>query len=373
MSEAAASGHALQLAVVVPTYNERANVRPFLEGLKRALSGIAYEVIFVDDDSPDSTADEIRAIGILDPGVRVIQRIQRRGLASACIEGMMATSAPVIAVMDADLQHDERILPVMLGKLLSDNLDLVVATRKAEGGSMGGFGRSRLFLSNLGSRLSQSIIGCHISDPMSGFFLVRREYIHEVVRSASGVGFKILLDLVASAKRPIAVGEVPYTFRERLHGTSKLDLLVGIEYLELLLDKKIGRLVPVRFILFSMVGAAGVLASTIVLYTSVKFFHTGFFSGQIIATLVSMTGNFLLNNSMTYRDRRLKGRQLVSGLITFYLACSVGAVINVRIAELALSLGSPWLIAGAIGLGVGAVWNYGMTSFFTWRLEQRQR
>jgi len=353
MSEAAASGHALQLAVVVPTYNERANVRPFLEGLKRALSGIAYEVIFVDDDSPDSTADEIRAIGILDPGVRVIQRIQRRGLASACIEGMMATSAPVIAVMD--------------------NLDLVVATRKAEGGSMGGFGRSRLFLSNLGSRLSQSIIGCHISDPMSGFFLVRREYIHEVVRSASGVGFKILLDLVASAKRPIAVGEVPYTFRERLHGTSKLDLLVGIEYLELLLDKKIGRLVPVRFILFSMVGAAGVLASTIVLYTSVKFFHTGFFSGQIIATLVSMTGNFLLNNSMTYRDRRLKGRQLVSGLITFYLACSVGAVINVRIAELALSLGSPWLIAGAIGLGVGAVWNYGMTSFFTWRLEQRQR
>ncbi len=357
----------LQLAVVVPTLNERGNVQPFLEALDTALAGLIYEVVFVDDDSADGTAAELRRRAVSNPRIRVIQRIRRRGLASACIEGMMATAAPAIAVMDADLQHDERILPVMFEKLTEGSFDIVVGTRNAAGGSMGGMAESRVLLSHWGRRFSESLLGCRLSDPMSGYFMVRREYLDQVVHRASGIGFKILLDLIASSRRPVAIAEVPYTFRQRREGASKLDLLVAIEYLQLLLDKKFGRFIPVRFLLFAGVGATGVAASLLVLLVAVRVFHADFVTAQIEATFLAMTGNFLLNNSMTYRDRRLKGWPFVRGLATFYLACSIGAVINVQIAQLARSVGVPWLIAGAIGLAIGAVWNYGMTSFLTWR------
>src|SRR5438094_3360531 len=357
----------LELAVVIPTFNERDNVRPVLSKLANALAGIRYEVIFVDDDSQDGTADCIRAIARTDPYIRVLQRVRRRGLASACIEGMMATAASYIAVMDADLQHDERILPQMFAKLKSEGLDIVVATRNAAGGSMGDFARHRVVLSNLGHNLSRWVSHTDISDPMSGFFVLTRDYLQEVIGSTSGIGFKILLDLVASAQRLVRVGEVPYTFRERQYGSSKLDIVVGLEYLQLLLDKKIGNLVPTRFLIFSTVGAAGVLVASVVLYALVSVLHMNFLKAQAAATFVAMTGNFFLNNSMTYRDRRLKGRKILTGLATFYVACSFGAIIDIRIAQLGKDTGLPWYIAGACGLAVGAVWNYGITSFITWR------
>jgi dolichol-phosphate mannosyltransferase len=363
----------LELAIIVPTYNERDNVVPLLDKLAQALGGVSYEVIFVDDDSPDGTADAVRAIGASDPRVRVLQRVNRRGLASACIEGMMATAAPYIAVMDADLQHDERILPEMLAKLKAESLDIVVATRNAEGGGMGEFARRRVLLSHLGDRLSRSISHTSLSDPMSGFFLVRRAYLNEVVRSASGIGFKILLDLVASSARPVRIGEVVYTFRQRVHGASKLDILVGLEYLQLLLDKALGDLLPARFLIFAMVGALGVVMATAVLFVSLRVLRLPFFTAQAIATLAAMTANFFLNNSTTHRDLRLKGRRIWWGLLTFYMACSLGAAINIRIADALRQLGARWYVAGACGLAIGAGWNYPITSFFTWRRLRRVR
>ncbi len=363
----------LQLAVVVPTFNERENIRPLLERLEQALAGVEYEVIFVDDDSPDGTADAVRAIGGLDARVRLIQRVNRRGLASACIEGMMATAAPFIAVMDADLQHDERILPQMFEKLKAESLDVVIATRHAEGGGMGEFARHRVMLSNLGDRLSRFISHASLSDPMSGFFVVRRSYLEEVVRSASGIGFKILLDLVASSSRPVRIGEVPYTFRQRIHGASKLDIVVGLEYLQLLLDKIGGDLLPARFVIFGMVGAVGLLLALAVLYICLNLFRLPFFTAQAVATMAAMTANFFLNNSTTHRDRRLKGGRIVYGLVTFYMACSLGAAINIRIADALQRLGADWLIAGACGLLIGAGWNYPITAFFTWRRSRRER
>src|SRR5579863_7168071 len=340
----------LELAVVIPVFNECENVHPVLENLAKALLGIKYEVIFVDDDSLDGTADCIRAVARRDPYIRVLQRISRRGLASACLEGMMSTASPYIAVMDADLQHDERILPQMLAKIQSERLDVVIATRNALGGAMGEFSRHRVLLSNLGLRLSRWITHTDISDPMSGFFIVTRDCLELVVRSTSGIGFKILLDLIASAKRPLRVAEVPYTFRERLHGSSKLDIIVGLEYLQLLLDKKIGSLVPVRFLLFSTVGAAGVLLSFAMLYVLVSLFAVDFLKAQTITTFIAMTQNFFLNNAMTYRDRRLRGRRIFVGLGIFYFACSLGAAINLGIATSFHRLGLPWYIAGTCGL-----------------------
>jgi dolichol-phosphate mannosyltransferase len=357
----------LELAVVVPTFKERANVVPLLEALDRCLQGIAHEVIFVDDDSPDGTAALVREIARTNPRVRVLQRVGRRGLASACLEGMMATPAPYIAVMDGDLQHDEGILPAMLDKIRNEKLDLVVATRNAEGGGMGEFSKHRVWLSNMGRRLSQSVSHTNLSDPMSGFFMLDRRFLEEVVHSASGVGFKILLDLVASSRRPVRFGEVPYTFRKRIHGTSKLDILVGLEYLQLLLDKAVGDLIPPRFIIFSMVGTGGLVVSLGLLYLLLAFGKVQFLTAQAITTLVAMTANFFLNNSMTYRDRRLRGRRLWIGLATFYAACFVGAVVNLRVAEFIKDAGSSRYLAAACGLSVGAVWNYAVTSIITWR------
>ena len=368
-----ASKAPLELAVVVPTFNERGNVVPLLAALERSLAGVSYEVIFVDDDSPDGTASLVREMALTNPRVRVLQRVGRRGLASACLEGMMATPAPYVAVMDGDLQHDEGILPAMLEKIRKEKLDLVVATRNAEGGGMGEFSETRVRLSNLGRRLSQWVSHTGLSDPMSGFFMLDRGFLEEVVHSASGVGFKILLDLVASARRPVRFGEVPYTFRKRIHGTSKLDILVGIEYLQLLLDKAVGDLIPPRFIIFSMVGAGGLLLSLALLYLLLSFGKMQFLTAQAITTFVAMTMNFFVNNSMTYRDRRLRGGRLVIGLVTFYAACFVGAVINLRVAEFITEAGSSRYLAGACGLAIGAVWNYAVTSIITWRQVRESR
>ena len=364
----------LELAVIVPTFNEKANIEPVLQRLANVLRGIEHEIIFVDDDSPDETAAAIRSIGRADRNVRVLQRIGRRGLASACVEGMMSTAAPYIAVMDADLQHDETILPRMLEKLKNEQLDIVVATRTGPGGSMGEFPADRLRLSQLGRRLSNTIIHCEISDPMSGFFVVDRRFLEEVVNSVSGIGFKILLDLVASSRRPVRIGEIPYRFGKRIHGESKLDILVAVEYLQLLLDKTIGDIIPARFMLFAMVGSIGVAVHLSILFLLMRVQGLSFGPAQTIGTITVMVMNFFLNNAVTYRDRRLRGSAMLMGLLTFCLACSVGAFINLRIALFTIrEQGMPWYVGGFFGIVVSSVWNYAMTALFTWRQSRRER
>ncbi len=360
-----------ELSIILPTFNERGNVEPILEHLHQALGDIPHEVIFVDDDSRDGTADLVRSIALRDPRVRIIHRVNRRGLSSACLEGMMSSASPYLAVMDADLQHDERILPQMLQRLKDENLDIVVGSRNIEGGSMGDFDKSRVTLSMLGRGLSEKICRCKIQDPMSGFFLLRRPFLLEVIHRTSGLGFKILVDLLASSPRPVRIAEVPYHFRSRQHGESKLDIMVGIEYLQLLIDKLIGGLIPSSFVFFSMVGAVGVVIHLSILGLLLSVFGRTFLAAQTISTVIAMTANFLLNNAITYRDRKLKGWGIVRGLLSFYLACSVGVYINLRLADSAIAAGWPWYFAGVFGLAIGSIWNYGVTQLFTWRSIRR--
>jgi dolichol-phosphate mannosyltransferase len=357
----------LDLTVIVPTYNERDNVEPLIAALERTLGSIRYEIVFVDDDSPDGTARLVRRIAASDARVRVIQRIGRRGLASACIEGMMASAAPYIAVIDGDMQHDETLLPRMLDTIRSEDLDLVVASRNLKPGGMGEFAKHRVFLSNLGLKLSRSVAKCDISDPMSGFFMVSRQYVDEVVHGMSGVGFKILLDLISSSARPVRMAELPYTFRNRQHGESKLDINVGLEYLCLIADKRLGDIVPVRFLLFACVGAIGLAVHLGILMVLRANWHFGFSSAQAGATGVVIALNYALNNAVTYRDLRRKGWSFVSGLVLFYLACGLGFLANVGTASFLYDHGVAWLGAGALGLMISAVWNYGITSILIWR------
>lgn len=361
-----------ELAVVVPTFNERENVRLILDKLDAALGGIDWEVIFVDDDSADATASAARSIAQERGNVRVLQRIGRRGLSSACIEGMMATAAPYIAVMDGDLQHDETLLPRMLALLKGESLDIVVASRNIEGGSVGEFAVRRQRLSSFGRKLSQSVCRCEISDPMSGYFLVDRKLVEEVVHRLSGIGFKILVDILASSRRPVRLKEVPYTFRSRVHGESKLDSTNLLEYLVLLADKMVGEYVPVRFVMFTLSGMAGVVVNAVTLWIMFILEHMTFAVSQATAIFAAMTVNFLVNNWVTYRDRRLKGIRLLTGLLWFYAACGVGGLTSFSIATLAYDNGVPWYFAAALGLMISSVWNYAVTSVLTWRTASRR-
>lgn len=357
----------LELAIVIPTFNEQGNIVPLLERLRDTLVGVNWEAVFVDDDSPDGTADAIRELGRTDPSIRVLQRIGRRGLASACIEGMLATAARYIAVIDADLQHDESVLPRMYDLIRAGQLDLVVGSRNIEGGSMGEFAKERVMLSGLGKRLSRAVAKCDLSDPMSGFFIVDRRFFEEVVYRLSGVGFKILVDLVASSRRPVRFAEVPYKFRNRERGESKLDINVGLEYLQLLMDKMTGQVIPSRFVMFGIVGGLGFGVHVSILALLYYVSGVPFWSAQITATFVAMTFNFLLDNITTFRDRRRRGLRLLTGLLIFYVACSIGTMINLAFAEFLLRGGLPWYIAGLLGMAVTSVWNFGVNTIFTWR------
>lgn len=358
---------ALELSVIVPTFNERGNVELLLQRLEAALQHTVYEVVFVDDDSPDGTAELVRQIARTSPRVRVIQRIGRRGLASAGLEGMLSSSAPYLAMIDADLQHDETVLPAMLDKIRTGEYDLVVGSRNIEGGGMGEFARERVALSDLGRRVSLLISKHRLSDPMSGFFMLTRSFFNEVMRHTTGTGFKILLDLVASSPRPVRLAEVPYTFRLRHHGESKLDLNVAVEYLYLIADKLVGAWLPIRFVLFCLVGAAGVAVHLGVLWLLYRRLDYSFSTAVLVAIAIATVGNYLLNNVLTYRDRRRRGLSLLTGLLWFALACSVGSLSNYALAKFLLERGVWWPIAGICGLAVGSVWNFGATSIMTWR------
>ena len=362
----AASG-APQLSVVVPCYEERDNVRPLVAALDAALAGRSWEVIFVDDDSPDGTSAEIRALAAVDPRVRGLRRIGRRGLSSAVIEGVLASSAEVVAVMDGDLQHDESCLARMADAVRSGSCDIAVGSRHVQGGDSDGLStRWRHRLSEGGIRLARAVVPVRLGDPMSGFFACRRDYFEALSPRLSATGFKILLDLILSAATPPRVLEVPYHFKARTAGESKLDALVLVQFVGMLLNKAAGDLLPMRFLVFALIGLVGVGVNLGVL-DLVRLSGEGFATAQIIATLVSMIANFGLNNFLTYRDRRLRGRRLWAGLAVFMLVCGVGAIANVGIATTLYAAHRGWDFAGAAGAAIGVVWNYAVASTLIWR------
>ena len=355
------------LTIVVPTFNERDNVAELTRRLNMTLSGVEWEVVFVDDNSPDGTGEAIHALGRADRRVRCLRRIGRRGLSSACMEGMLSSGAPFLAVMDGDLQHDESLLKPMLALLEADDADLVIGSRYVVPGSVEGWGARRRRISRLATRLSGLVMPIEIADPMSGFFMLRREVFESAMRRVSGVGFKILLDLLASSDRPLRLRELPYRFRNRSAGTSKLDTRVGIDFLLLVIDKRVGRWVPARLVLFGAVGGTGTLVHLAILSAVYRGLDAGFVVSQALATLAAMVFNFALNNELTYRDQRLRGRGWIRGCFSFVLACSIGAVANVGVAGALYSGHTNWLLSAAAGIVVGTVWNYTATAFYTWR------
>jgi dolichol-phosphate mannosyltransferase len=355
-----------EVAVIVPTFSEADNIVTLYRRLVEVLGSESWEIIFVDDDSPDSTADIARGLSRQDERVRCIQRIGRRGLSTSIVEGALSTAAPLLAVMDADLQHDESILPAMIEMLRSKELDVVVGSRYVAGGSTGDWEKGRKDMSHIAKRLSRGLVPTDLHDPMSGFFVMRTEVLRGSARRLSGYGYKILLDIFASAERPLRFEEIAFTFRRRMHGESKLDSLIVWEYIMLLADKRIGHIIAPRLLVFALVGGSGVVLHYLTLTALFLGFDVRFAVAQLAGTVVAMTSNFFLNNLMTYRDRRLRGLRLARGLISFYAICGLGALANIGIASYAFSRHIQWAISAGAGIVLGTLWNYIATARFTW-------
>jgi dolichol-phosphate mannosyltransferase len=363
-----------QLSVVVPSYNEHDNIGPLYDKLTSALAGVSWEMIVVDDNSPDGTAEVARSLARQHPNVRCIHRIGRRGLSSACIEGASASAAPYVAVIDADLQHDESRLPQMLARAIAGD-DIVVGSRYVGDGSAGtGLSATREKGSRFATQLSSLVTRTELSDPMSGFFLMRRDLFEEVAPDLSREGFKILLDIIVTATQTLRrkgqvlrVGEVPYVFRPRHAGESKMSPLIVAQFLGLLLSKAVGGFLPVSFLLFSVVGGVGILVHLAVLWFTHERLAFSFAIAQLTATIVAMTPNFVLNNELTYADKKLRGIRFWLGLASFYVVCSIGALANVSVASWIYQADPNLLLAGFLGALMSVVFNYSVTKVLTWR------
>lgn len=358
----------LELAIVLPTLNERDNLAPLIDRIAGALGPDGWEAMIVDDHSDDGTADAARALALADPRIRVIERIGRRGLASAAIEGMCATAAPFVAVMDADHQHDPALLRDMLAAVKDGAADIAVASRFVAGASADGLeGTRREELSGIANRIARRIIGTEISDPMSGFFLMQTSQLRALAPRLSGIGFKILLDILAVARPPLRIAEFPLQFGQRLSGESKLDSGVGLDFLVGLYERLLGRIIPTRFAMFGTVGALGVIVHFSAFSVLFYALLLGFALAQGLATFAAMSFNFWLNNRLTYRDKRLTGaRALLTGWLGFCATCAVGALANIAVATLLEARGIHALLAAGAGIIVGAVWNYALSSKFVW-------
>ncbi len=358
----------LNLAIILPTLNERGNLGPLVERIEGALGDDGWEVLIIDDDSKDGTADEARALALSDRRVRVIQRIGRRGLASAAIEGFCATAAPYVAVMDADHQHDPALLPAMLASLQAGEAEICVASRFALGASTADWAEpEREKLSGIANAMARKLTGVALTDPMSGYFMLPTATARALVPRLSGIGFKILLDLLATSPHPMQAKEFPLNFTARREGTSKLDRAILLDFLAGLYDKTLGRVIPTRFALFGTVGALGVIVHMAVLAALLLGMGEGFVFAQAIAVLCAMSFNFWLNNWLTYRDKRLIGwGAVLRGWAGFCATCAVGAFANVAVATLLESQGVFWALAALAGIVIGSVWNYALSSRFVW-------
>lgn len=360
-----------EISIVIPTFNERANIAPLVEAVGKVLGDIPWEMIIVDDDSPDQTFSEVIGLARTEPRLRCLRRVGRRGLSSAVIEGALVANGGVIAVMDADFQHDERILRAMYERLVATHADIVVATRYAEGGGIGEWDATRARMSDMATRMAGMLVGHQTSDPLSGFFMVRREIFSSVIYDLSQQGYKILLDIISSAHVPLKIEEIPYVFRTRQEGESKISVMVLAQFLFLMIEKLTHGLIPPRFALFSIVGGSG-LAVHLLILNALKLAGFSFLPAQIGATGVAMVSNFILNNEFTYRDRRLTGLSFIAGLLLFCLVCSFGALANVGVAQIAIGQVGNWSFAGLAGALMGAVFNFSAATSLVWRRPRKR-
>lgn len=363
----------LNLTVVLATYNERENLAPMLAKLK-ALLGQRYrlEIIVVDDDSPDGSADLVRSLARQDPRIHLIRRVGRNGLSSAIREGLLAASGEVAVVMDADGQHEPEAVDLAIKELISSDADLVIGSRFHAGAVIEGLSPQRQRGSNQANRLARSTLPAYaqLSDYMSGFFALRPDRCAKAIRAVDVSGFKFLYELLAVSKGQLQVKEIPLHFQARQSGSSKLDNAVVWDWLVSVIHTACFRVVPRRAVSFGLVGLTGMVVH-FAIYGLMRSQGIAFLTTQLVAVIVAASSNYLINNSLTFRAKRLKGFSLSAGLLKFLLVSSLGMAANVGISTVvfaSLKGGPIALLALLAGILVDFVWKYAASSRFVWNV-----
>lgn len=362
-----AQGARPRVSVIICTLDEHEAIGGVLDDVTADLAEVSHEIIVVDDSADDRTAEVVNERARRNRAIRLIRRQGAGGLASAAIAGWDAARGQTLAIMDGDGQHDPRLIGAMLRRMDQTDVELVVASRYLISSESGLRGHRHL-LSRMGVGLTGRLLGLRLADPMSGCFLMRRDWYEDVRPRLSGVGFKILVDVAVSHHRQPRTSQIPTVLLARAGGESKLDLRVMLDLAALLVEKRTGGAVPARMSLFLLVGATG-LATHLATLGASRLLHLPFWAGQGLAILIAMTWNFALNNSLTFRDQRLRGAAILPGLLKFYLGCLAGAAVS-EAAGAGLNLvGTPWAISGAVGAVLGAAWNYHAARRLTWRAK----
>ncbi|MCL0050237.1 glycosyltransferase [Dehalococcoidia bacterium] len=354
------------VCLIIPTYNERGNILPLVERIHHALSGYDYEILFVDDNSGDETAELITALSSQYP-VKVIVRKNKKGLASAVVDGLGQATGQIIGVMDADLQHPPEVLPDLLREV-QNGADIVIASRYIKGGACQGWGLARRIISKGAIFLAHLLLPStrQVRDPVSGFFIFNREVVANA--NLRPTGYKILLEILMEGKfRNLA--EVPFTFRVRTSGASKLNARQQIDYLKHIysLMKRKGELL--RFVKFCLVGLSGVLVHLGLLYLLTEFVGLFYLVSAVISIQSSIISNFTLNNYFTFADRRLPGaKSFLNRLLKFNLVSLAGLGLNIGVLGLLTEVfGIYYLISALGGIVVAVLWNYLVNTGWTWR------
>lgn len=371
------------LSVITPTYNEALNVVPLLDALGDALAEIPHEILVVDDDSPDHTWEIAEDYASHTRTVRVLRRFSDHGLSSAVMAGMEASNGAVLAVIDADLQHDERALPAMVERIVSGEADVVVGTRSGDGGSYGDWSWFRRFVSWVAAMIARIFLRVGTSDPMSGFFAISRDAYLRTAPAVNPRGFKILLEFIG--RNPdLRIAEVGYRFRNRVAGETKMSPSIIRSYLLAVFELRFGRQVKGQFFLYSLVGASGVLVNLAV-FALLEVFdlgavHLGFSRpvrwSLIGGIAVSMVWNFALNNWFTFWERRFRGSSVAWGFVLFALVSVLGVVVHVAVFQFLQANG--WgddllgievarVLHDVVGYVVALVSNYFLNVNYIWR------
>ncbi|MEK7217967.1 MAG: glycosyltransferase family 2 protein [Patescibacteria group bacterium] len=358
------------LSLILPTYNEAENIPRIVPELEAILKEIPHEIIVVDDDSPDGTWRVARELSRGNDRLRVLRRVGRRGLSSAVIEGFLAAKGDVLGVTDADGQHDYALLPALY-RTVKEKGGLAIGSRYTAGGSVGEWDGRRQWMSRMATGLARRLCRVPVTDPMSGFFAVARSVFEGVLPRLNPKGFKILLDLLLHVPRGTPGAELPYTFRSRTLGQSKMSFTVQLEFLEELFDATLGRFLPLTFVKYCLVGAMGMVVTLLGLRAAVVVLALAGWRDDFLVELLAgieaaIVFNFLLNNIWTFGRQRLRGWGAVLGFIRYNAVCLVGALATLSVASSLRSGGIDEFLSVAAAGFLGAVWNYTMSRLFTW-------
>jgi len=347
-----------EIGVVVTDVADRDDVARLVARLSHALAGLDWEVIFVGDAAADGAAAAARKLGETDSRVHGLRRVGRRGLAGACLDGMLASGARYLAVMES--HHDAALLAVMLDRLRKGGVDTVVATSRPTA-LQADTARTRW-----SAKIVQKMVGADLNDPMSRFFMIQRHAFEELVPALSSQSISILLDLLLASRGRLRIAELPSA---AFGGGQQavLDPAMVFEFAGLVVARLSHDTVSIRFLMFCLVGLTGVGIHMAILRLGLLSAGLPFAAAQTAAAIGAMVWNFNLNNLFTYYDQRLTGRAFLSGLIRFQFICAIGAISNIGVASFIYNGDRNWWVAGLGGVLMGAVWNYAVTSVFVWR------